>query len=261
MKDHFKQVSLAVPVLLLAFSTLAVVPAFALSGRSPDSGRATETPEVTSSVRSTDDNTTTELNDSTSIKTVSNDATEVEVETETRTTSGRRSDDGQTAELRSRGKALVDELQKEHKSKLTDAQRPKVCEAHKQGLTNKFTVIARNSQSYQTRIDDIYAKALTFQTSKNVSSVDLTALIATADAAKDTSDSSVANLLELKPTLDCNNLSVASDVATFKTAAGQTRTDLKAYKAAVKAVLQNLKSVTKTSDDTTTPTTTTEKSN
>jgi len=45
------------------------------------------------------------------------------------------------------------------------------------------------------------------------------------------------------PTLDCNNASVASDVATFKTAASDTRDKLKAYRDAVKAVLQALEAV------------------
>jgi len=123
-------------------------------------------------------------------------------ETEVSTASTVASDDSQTAELHSKGKDMVAELQKEHKSTKTDTERQKVCEVHKQGLTNKFTVITRNSQSYQTRIDDVYTKALAFQTSKSISSTDLTALIATADAAKLTSATSIANLKALAPTIN-----------------------------------------------------------
>jgi|GEM_PF-1147303 len=254
MKDHFKHISLAVPALLLAFSTLAVVPAFAARQGGEDTPVASGTTASTSTEKvSTSSNTTTSTSGSRDIT--------IESQTEVRTESTVASDDSQTAELHSKGKSLVAELQKENKSKQTDSERQKVCEVRKQGLTNKFTVIARNSQSYQTRIDDVFAKAQAFQTSKSFTSTDLTALIAAANDAKATSATSVANLQAVTPTLDCNNASVAQDVATFKTAAAQTRTDLKAYKAAVKAVVQALKSATKTSTDTTTPTTTTEKSN
>ena len=248
MKDHFKQLSLAVPALLLAFTTLAAVPVFAKDGVSGDVAVTSSPTTSTSGERQEVSVTSTSGSSTTG------------TETEVSTASTVASDDSQTAELHSKGKDMVAELQKEHKSTKTDTERQKVCEVHKQGLTNKFTVITRNSQSYQTRIDDVYTKALAFQTSKSISSTDLTALIATADAAKLTSATSIANLKALAPTINCNNVSVAQDVATFKAATTQTRTDLKAYKTAVKAVVQNLLASTKTTTDTSTKSTT-EKSN
>ncbi len=243
MKDHFKQISLAVPALLLAFTTLAAVPVFASQG-SGEGQKVSATSATTTSPSGSGDKTTG-------------------TETEVHTASTVASDDSQTTELHSKGKTLVAELQKVHPSKLTATERQKVCEAHKQGLTNKFTVITRNSQSYQTRIDDVYTKALAFQTSKNISSTDLSALIVTADAAKLASATSIANLQKVTPAQDlCNNVSVAQDVATFKAATTQTRTDLKAYKTAVKAVVQNLLAATKTTTDaTSTATPTTVRSN
>lgn len=238
MKDHFKQLSLAVPALLLAFTTLAAVPVFASQG-SGEVQKVSATSATTTSPSGSGDKTTG-------------------TETEVSTASTVASDDSQTAELHSKGKTLVAELQKVHPSKLTATERQKVCEVHKQGLTNKFTVITRNSQSYQTRIDDVLAKALAFQASKGISSTQLTTLIVTANTAKDTSVTSIANLKALVPKIDCNNVSVAQDVATFKAATTQTRTDLMAYKTAVKAVVQNLLAATKTTTDatsTTTPTT------
>ena len=255
MKDHLKKVSLTIPALLLAFTTLAVVPAFASHG-SDDPSVATGTAVPTSG----DGQKVSTSNGSTISTSGSGDKT-TENQTEVRAESTVASDDSQTAELHSKGKDMVTELQKDHKSKLTDTERQKVCEVHKQGLTNKFTVIARNSLSYQARIDDVFAKAQVFQASKNITSVDLIALLATANTAKHTSATSVSNLQALTPTLDCNNASVAQDVATFKASASQTRTDLKAYKTAVKAVVQALKTAVDTNTEATKTTTTTEKSN
>jgi hypothetical protein len=247
MKDHFKRVSLAVPTLLLAFTALAAVPAFANS--SADSTLSAGT--TTSTKNDSQKLTTTKV---TTTNTSSSDVSSSVNKTEVRTASAVASDDSQTTELHSKGKTLVAELQKAHPSKLTDTQRQKVCEAHKQGLTNKFTVMSSNSLSYQGRIDDVFDKALAYQTSKSVTSTELTALIATANTAKTASATSVANLKALSPTLDCNNVSVVQDVATFKTAASQARTDLNAYKAAVKAVIQVLKTATTTSTPKTTST-------
>lgn len=252
MKDHFKQLSLAVPALLLAFTTLAAVPVFAKDGVSGD---ATVTSGTTTSISG-------ERQKVAVTSTSGSNATGAETEVSTASTVA--SDDSQTAELHSKGKDMVAELQKEHKSTKTATERQKVCEVHKQGLTNKFTVITRNSQSYQTRIDDVYTKALAFQTtSKTITSADLTTLIATAKTAQATSAASIVSLKAVTPNADlCNNVSVAQDVATFKAATTQTRTDLKAYKTAVKAVVQNLLAATKTTTDaTTSPTTTPEKSN
>lgn len=246
MIKSLKRVSLAIPALVVAFTAVAVAPAFATSR------------DVTGSadplVSATAD-THTELQSGSS-KTVAATSTSgpnnMTVETDTHTISGRGSDTTKVAELRMEGQAHVADLKKEVKSNRTEAEQTKVCEAHKQGLTSKFTVIARNSVSFQTRIDDVYAKALVYQSSKKINSTDITALIATADSAKVASATSIATLQAVIPTIDCTNVTVAQDVATFKVAATQTRTNLKGYKAAVKAVLQALKSATDTSTTKTT---------
>ncbi len=122
-------------------------------------------------------------------------------------------------------------------------QKKKICEARKKGLTRKFSNIVANSKKTQTRIDGIYAKSLAYQTAENLQPVDFATLTEAADSAKATSTASIAALQAVTPTVDCNNVSVASDVATFKTAAQKTRDDLKAYRTAVKAVLKSLKEV------------------
>lgn len=135
------------------------------------------------------------------------------------------------------------------KSAKKDAKHKKRCEAHRQGLTNKFNHIVSNSQKIQTRIDSIFSKALAYQQAKNLQPAGFDALVATAESSKATSAASIDSLKSVTPTLDCNNVSAASDVATFKTAAHQTRTDLKTYRTAVKAVLKSLE-ITKNTPNT-----------
>ncbi len=126
------------------------------------------------------------------------------------------------------------------KKEVSQADHQKRCEAHKQGLTNKFSHIVTNSQRIQDRITDVLTKAQAYQTAHNLTVANFDTLVATAQSAGATSAASITSLKAVTPSLDCNNVSVASDVATFKTAAKTTRDDLKAYRTAVKAVLQAL---------------------
>ncbi len=151
-------------------------------------------------------------------------------------------------ELHHRGNSIVADMKKQEGKPKTTEQRQKVCEAHKQGLSNKFSHLVTNSQKIQTKIDGIYAKALAFQQSSGATPTGFADLVATADTAKANAAASIANLQTITPTIDCNSTSVASDVATFKAAAQQTRDNLKAYKTAVKAVLKALQT-TKTSTE------------
>lgn len=121
--------------------------------------------------------------------------------------------------------------------------RQKVCEAHKHSLTTHFGGITTNAQKAQDRIDSIYSKALAYRTAHNLQPTNFASLVATATSAKATSADSVAGLKTAAPTIDCTSDTVATDVASFKTATATTRDNLKAYRAAVKAVLQSLETV------------------
>ena len=175
------------------------------------------------------------------------------------------------SEHRAEAEVEVHKMRSEKKPQQTDTERTKKCEDRKEGLQNKFDSIARNSANYQTRIDDIYAKTVAFQTTNNLNPTGLSALIATANAAKAKAALSVAGLQTSKPTsVDCTNKTVATDVAAFKISASQARTDLKAYKQAVKAVVKSLRDASKaitqstetqTETEKTKPTTTTEGTN
>lgn len=222
MQTNLKRLGLAVPSLVLALTTLVSVPVFAEHGSSSGSS---DTQTATTSGSTSGSGSETETSTS---GTETHNSTATETETES------------SLDVHQQGKDMVTALKKERKSSQTDAQRTQKCEAHKQGLTTKFDHIVTNSQSYQNKITDILNKAVAYQQANNVTVTNFDSLVASATAAQGAAADSITALQSVKPSLDCNNVSVAQDVATFKAAAEKTRTALKAYKTAVKAVLQAL---------------------
>jgi chromosome segregation ATPase len=222
MQRTIKNISLAVPTLVLALTALVTVPAFAQHG-------------------SADSSSGSSGNGGSS--TTSHDATE----TESNDTQGQ-------TELRHKGQQMVTELEQEHKSGKSAAEKTKACEAHKQGLTNKFSHITTNATNLETKIGTFLTRAETYQSTNNVTVANWDTLVAAANTAKTNADTAIANLKAVTPTLDCNSTSVASDVATFKAAAQTTRDALKAYKTAVKDVFVALMNAKGDSTDTTTTT-------
>lgn len=145
------------------------------------------------------------------------------------------------AELHKKGENLVASMKKEHGGKeKDDTKRTKTCESNKQGLQQKFTSIVANSQRVQTRISNVFDKAVAYQQTSGASSDSLTSLAAAAQTAKVASGSSITALQSVNVSVDCNNKTVATDVAAFKVAAQDTRTSLHSYRSAVKAYLQAL---------------------
>ena len=156
------------------------------------------------------------------------------------TTSSSTSDDSAMSQTKS-GSRHQESTAKSHSVVKTDAERQKTCEERKTGLNTKFASINRNSQAYQSRIDDVYAKALAYQLSSKLSPMGFADLIGTANAAKAAAHKSVAALAAASPAINCTSKSVAGSVADFKKLATTARTDLKAYKIAVKAVVKSLR--------------------
>ena len=228
----FKQISSSAVALLIAFTFAVSVPVFAERGSG--SGDSTESTTVKpleqsnsgpgsspkqgpspSGVSSSDDNTT--LQDDDAVK------------------------EEHHSGLRSKGALLVAERKKNRAQKNKSPEDlKKACVAHKQGLENKFSRIVANSQRIQERIDGILVKAKQYQLDNNLTVENYDDMVAEAETAQAAAKQAIADLETVKPTLDCNNESVASDVATFKAAAQTTRDSLKAYKTSVKAILHAL---------------------
>lgn len=216
-------------ILLAAVVLASSTPVFAHNGEHAEDGNTSSSSD-TGSGRSVNRHTTVTKTD--------DNGTETEIE-HTREVEVHRSS---VAELKQKAQADLSKRQQSGK-KLTDDQRKKVCETHKQGLQNRADHIVSNSQRIQKRIDGILQKAVDYKTSKNLTPANWDSLLAVAQSAQAASSASITTLQSVKPTVDCNNTSVAGDVATFKTAAAETRDNLKAYRDSVKAVLKALAEV------------------
>lgn len=231
MQKILQKLGLAVPSMVLAFTTLAVVPVMAEHGSNGTTSGSTGT-----SQSGTDTTVAT--------------TTSTESETDT-------PDSTATTELRHKGADLVTEMQNEHKNTKSDAEKTKVCEAHTKGLETKFASISKNAQAFQDRIDAIFQKAQDYNTGNKLNIANWDTLVKAATDAQTASAQSITDLKALTPsTLDCNaNGAVAQEVATFKVAAQKTRDNLKTYKMAVKDVLHALLAVKDASTSTDTKTT------
>lgn len=232
--------------LLITLSATASVPVLARGGADDSSGRQ---PVVNNTPNKPEDNSTSGAGSSGTGNTDSSGSgkrttqqpevrSRKESENESLTEVHKSNDDAVT-ELRKKAEQHVAELKKDNKGQSAEKRLEK-CQARKQGLENKFERIVTNSQKMQTRIDSILAKAVDYQQANNVQAADFDTLVAAAKVAQAKSAASIANLQALKPSVDCNNASVSTDVAAFKAAAEQVRSDLKDYRKAVKAVLQSL---------------------
>lgn len=206
MQTIRKRFGLALPTLVLALTALVSVPAFAQQGSNEQGGNSGQN----------------------ATQTGRHDERETENETE----------------FHHRGAQLVAELKQSHKHGKTAEERTKACESHKQGLQTKFSRITANSQRLETKIGVFQTRAAAYQADHSVTVSGWDALVADATAAKSKADDSITAMKALTPSLDCTNSSVATEVATFKAAAVQVRSDLKDYKTAVKnlfVALQNAK--------------------
>lgn len=155
--------------------------------------------------------------------------------------------------MRSRGTELLEQAKKDKKTELlSSAERIQKCESRKQGLDQKLANIVTNSQKYQTRVDNVFAKVKAYKADNTVAIANWDTLLATANDAQTKAKASVEVLGTLKTTVDCNSQTVASDVATFKAAVQQARDDLQSYRKSVKdlvaAVRQATEAATSSSD-------------
>lgn len=143
-------------------------------------------------------------------------------------------------ELRLRAKELADEAKKKVREH-TNEKKKANCQTRKQGLETKFSRLSANAQKHKERLDGILTRAIAYHDENAIVSAAYDESLIKAQASQAVAAASVGELAGLSPTVDCNNISVASDVALYKAAAEQARNDLKEYRGAIKAVLQSLK--------------------
>lgn len=166
-----------------------------------------------------------------SVQTTTNEAGAAQNKTEER---------AEASKFRAQGQELLTQLRKDRQEQ-TKQQRQEKCQTRKQGLQTKVDRLTVGAQKHKARIDDVLTKVTTYQQQHNLNIENFEMLMSDATAAKAAAENSVTALGSLKPTVDCNNESVASDVAAFKVAATQARSDLSEYRQAVKAILKAVK--------------------
>lgn len=156
----------------------------------------------------------------------------------------------QAEKLREQAKQDVEKRREELKQENEQhkQERENKCESHKHGLETKVGNLNKNGQKHLDHFNKVYANALEFQQANNLNPAGFADLTDKADAAKAKAEASVAALSALKPTVDCQKDTVASDVAAFKAAASQARTDLQAYRSAIKDVLKALEAAKETTE-------------
>lgn len=138
----------------------------------------------------------------------------------------------------------------------TTEERKTSCEARSTELANRLKKKVADAEKHQAVFDKIYDRVKAFHDSKNLSVTDYDALIAKADAAKVTASDSIASLKKLNITVDCSDpTAVATQVAAFKEALGQTRDSLKAYRTSIKNITVAIKASLPDASPTAKPTT------
>jgi hypothetical protein len=145
--------------------------------------------------------------------------------------------------LKAKGKEVLDEAKKEGKVHTKD-EKLKNCTDKKTGMETKVANIKSNSAKHLAKIDSVLVKLTESQAATPTNGV--ADLLAAATTAQATATASVSALSKLAPTIDCAKDTVASDIAIFKAAADQARTDLNAYRTAVKAVLSAIETANPT---------------
>jgi lysyl-tRNA synthetase class II len=197
---------------LIFFSgmALAAAPAYARGGSS--GGGSNDAVEATS----TTDNS-------------SNTGTETETEVETH---------GQTLaeQFREQAKANLAGLKSQH----TLAQRQKACEARQANLTNRMANAVRTAKTIKGVIDDKYTKVQDFYTSKSLNVTNYQTLKDAVDTAQAAAADSISALQATNTTIDCTSGNAAETVSAFRTAVGNTRDSLKAYRKALIALITQI---------------------
>lgn len=226
MKKVINIVAVVAPVLVLFGA--GAMPALAAADRS----------ETTASVaRTGGDSQSDGSSDSSGTGLTGDDGTETVAETESHTTPESR--DAAEAKVQANAQKLLREF-KDNRKGHSQAQRQQYCTAHKQGLDQKLASLRTNALRFQTKIDNVLSQAADYQQANNVQLSNYADLLSKAQTAQVASAAAVASLANLTPTVDCNNTSTASDVATFKAAAEQARTALMTYRDSVRSLVTAL---------------------
>jgi len=133
------------------------------------------------------------------------------------------------------------ELKQQAAADKEDQAQHKACQVRQPRVAQRMTDLVNASQRVDSRIDSIFSEALAYQQKQKLNPSGFDGLVTTAQNAKSAAATSVAALKTAVPTIDCTSSDKLVDQAAgFRSQLKQTHDALKAYRNAVKPVLQAL---------------------
>lgn len=151
-------------------------------------------------------------------------------------------------EAKNQAEAALEQKKTEIKVK-TDEQRQKACESVSERLNNNLENGSTKANKLKSVFDTHLANIQDFYTKKGLNSTNYDSVLANAKTAGSNAQASIDALDSFKFRIDCSNVGAAtSNVAAFKEALNRTKNDLNAYRAAIKALLSDVKQTAEASE-------------
>jgi len=158
----------------------------------------------------------------------------------------KREDLKQQAEIkRETAKNRAEELLSQKKNSIkerTEAEKQKSCEQISSNLSKKLANGISRAEKHKTLFDNHLTKIEEFNASKQLTVSNYEALLATAQTAQTQAQTSIDGLKSFTPKVDCTNLgATTNNVAGYQVAIGDVKSDLNAYRTAIKDLLTAVK--------------------
>ena len=133
----------------------------------------------------------------------------------------------------------------------TQAQRQLACQNRIQAADNRMSALKTTATTQLGKLDDVYGKLKTYQSTNNVTVANYATLTAAADAARLAASDAISALNSAISGVDCTNADVAVQLGTVKQTALSTRDMLMNYRTALHNILTALAQATTTTTTTT----------
>ena len=251
-----KQINRNLGTLLMTMVAVSVLAGGSASARGIDSGHTDSTTPVTATTStSTDSNVQTDTSSSashSSTTSVTTATTASKTEMENHVEAGRAlsaeneveakdatdtSVEHRIENLHSKAKNMLAVERADKKSATKVEDRQKACTAREANLNNKIANYNKQAARTLASYNAAFAKLEAFQADHKVSAATYASLVADATAKQAAAKAAVDALAKVSVKVDCTAADPAATVAIVKTAVNDTKTALKNYRAAIKAVL------------------------
>ena len=237
---HLLKGSVLSIALCLAVTLVAAPKLFAKDGVSgSDSNTTTTTKTTTEPVKTTSEVKST--TDASKSKTATTTKAETKTELETEAEKPKSADTTK----------LNPELHQEIERKKLDGTKKPLCEAHKYKINTGIVNVTDRSQNQYSRIDQIFTMTTKYYTDKGLTVSNYDALVATVTQTKAAAEASLKSL-QATPKLSCDSDGTKADIQSFLNLRLDKETAFKAYRSAVKALVDAVKTAAKAAETTTT---------